>query len=159
MYFMFPPRVVYKLWALGGWMDAEQAHQLQYVQRVVPMEDLESTALHWAEQCALIDPEGFKATKKGMHEMYEAMGLPEMVEDRHEADAHAEPGGDREEPGVQQGLAGAGHQGGARAPGRRHGPGVHAGLVRRVTVRDDQAARGRPHPRGRAGGVRAERRR
>jgi len=80
MYFMFPPRVVYKLWALGGWMDAEQAHQLQYVQRVVPMEDLDSTALHWAEQCSIIDPEGFKATKKGMHEMYAEMGLPEMVE-------------------------------------------------------------------------------
>jgi enoyl-CoA hydratase/carnithine racemase len=80
MYFMFPPRVVYKLWALGGWMSAEQAHDLQYVQRVVPMEELESTALHWAQQCSIIDPEGFKATKKGMHEMYEAMGLPEMVE-------------------------------------------------------------------------------
>jgi enoyl-CoA hydratase/carnithine racemase len=80
MYFMFPPRVVYKLWALGGWMSAEQAHDLQYVQRVVPMEELESTALHWAEQCSIIDPEGFKATKKGMHEMYEQMGLPEMVE-------------------------------------------------------------------------------
>ncbi len=80
MYFMFPPRVVYKLWALGGWMSAEQAHDLHYVQRIVPMEELESTALHWAEQCSIIDPEGFKATKKGMHEMYEAMGLPNMVE-------------------------------------------------------------------------------
>ena len=79
LYFMFPPRVVYKLWSLGGWMSAEQAEQLHYVQRIVPMEDLESTALHWAEQCALIDPEGFKATKQGMREMYDGMGLPEMV--------------------------------------------------------------------------------
>jgi enoyl-CoA hydratase/carnithine racemase len=80
LYFMFPPRVVYKLWSLGGWMSAEQAEQLHYVQRIVPMEELESTALHWAEQCALIDPEGFKATKRGMREMYDGMGLPAMTE-------------------------------------------------------------------------------
>jgi enoyl-CoA hydratase/carnithine racemase len=80
MYFHFPPRVIFKLWALGGWMSAKQALDLHYVQRIVPMKDLESTALHWAKQCALIDPEGFKWTKKGMHEMYEQMGLPEMVQ-------------------------------------------------------------------------------
>lgn len=80
MYFMFPPRVIYKLWALGGWMDAEQAQQLHYVQRVVPRGELDSVALRWAKQCSLIDSEGFAHTKKGMHEMYEAMGLLEMVE-------------------------------------------------------------------------------
>ena len=128
MYFMFPPRVVYKLWALGGWMDAEQAHELHYVQRVVPMEDLESTALHWAEQCSLIDPEGFKATKKGMHEMYEAMGLPEMVEVGRAADAHAEPGGDREEPGVQQGWQEQGIKAALALRDAGVRPRVHAGL-------------------------------
>lgn len=80
LYFMFPLRVIYKLWALGGWMDVEQAHQLHYVQRVVEREDLDSVALRWAEQCSLIDAEGFAHTKQGMHEMYEAMGLPRMVE-------------------------------------------------------------------------------
>jgi enoyl-CoA hydratase/carnithine racemase len=80
MYFMFPPRVVYKLWGMGGWMDAEQAHQLHYVQRVVERDELDSVALRWAEQCSLIDAEGFAHTKRGMHEMYEAMGLLEMVE-------------------------------------------------------------------------------
>jgi enoyl-CoA hydratase/carnithine racemase len=80
MYFMFPPRVVYKLWALGGWMDAEQAEALHYVQRVVERDELDAVALHWAEQCALIDSEGFGHTKRGMHEMYEAMGLLDMVE-------------------------------------------------------------------------------
>jgi enoyl-CoA hydratase/carnithine racemase len=80
MYFMFPPRVVYKLWALGGWMDAEQAAALHYVQRVVEPEELDAVALHWAGQCALIDSEGFGHTKRGMHEMYEAMGLLDMVE-------------------------------------------------------------------------------
>jgi enoyl-CoA hydratase/carnithine racemase len=80
MYFMFPPRVVYKLWALGGWMDAEQAASLHYVQRVVERDQLDEVALHWAEQCSLIDSEGFGHTKRGMHEMYQAMGLLEMVE-------------------------------------------------------------------------------
>ena len=80
MYFMFPPRVIYKLWALGGWMDAEQAQQLHYVQRVVERDEVDAVALRWAEQCSLIDSEGFAHTKKGMHEMYEAMGLLEMVE-------------------------------------------------------------------------------
>jgi enoyl-CoA hydratase/carnithine racemase len=80
MYFMFPPRVVYKLWALGGWMDAETAEQLHYVQRVVPRDELDAVALNWAEQCSLIDSEGFGHTKQGMHEMYEAMGLLDMIE-------------------------------------------------------------------------------
>jgi enoyl-CoA hydratase/carnithine racemase len=79
MYFTFPPRVVYKLWALGGWMDAEQAESFHYVQRVVDRDELDAVALHWAEQCSLIDSEGFGNTKRGMHEMYEAMGLLEMV--------------------------------------------------------------------------------
>jgi enoyl-CoA hydratase/carnithine racemase len=80
MYFMFPPRVIYKLWALGGWMDADQALQLHYVQRVVERDEVDAVALRWAEQCSLIDSEGFGHTKQGMHEMYEAMGLLEMVE-------------------------------------------------------------------------------
>lgn len=80
MYFMFPPRVVYKLWALGGWMSAEQAHDLHFVQRVVEREELDEVALRWAHQCSLIDSEGFGHTKRGMHEMYEAMGLLDMVE-------------------------------------------------------------------------------
>ena len=78
MFFLFPPRVIYKLWALGGWMDAEQALDLHYVQRIVEKDELESTAVHWAEQCALIDADGFAATKLGIHEMYEAMGLLDM---------------------------------------------------------------------------------
>ena len=80
MFFTFPPRVVYKLWALGGWMSAEQAEQLHYVQRVVPQDELETVALHWADQMSLIDSVGFAATKRGMREMIEAMGLPDMVE-------------------------------------------------------------------------------
>lgn len=80
MYFMFPPRVVTKLWALGGWMDADQALQLHYVQRVVERDEVDAVALRWAEQCSLIDSEGFGHTKQGMHEMYEAMGLLDMVE-------------------------------------------------------------------------------
>lgn len=79
MYFMFPPRVIYKLWALGGWMDADQAHDLHYVQRVVERDEVDDVALRWAQQCSLIDSEGFAHTKQGMHEMYEAMGLLEMV--------------------------------------------------------------------------------
>lgn len=80
MYFMFPPRVIYKLWALGGWMDADQAHDLHYVQRVVERDEVDDVALRWAHQCSLIDSEGFAHTKQGMHEMYEAMGLLDMVE-------------------------------------------------------------------------------
>jgi enoyl-CoA hydratase/carnithine racemase len=80
LFWHFPPRVIYKLWFLGGWMDAEQAHHFQYVQRVVDRSQLEAEALHWAAQASLIDPDGFADTKKGVHEMMETMGLLEMVE-------------------------------------------------------------------------------
>ena len=49
-------------------------------QRIVERDELDDVALHWAEQCSLIDSEGFAHTKRGMHEMYEAMGLLDMVE-------------------------------------------------------------------------------
>jgi enoyl-CoA hydratase/carnithine racemase len=35
LYIQLPMRVIEKLWLMGGWMDAEQALQFQFVQRVV----------------------------------------------------------------------------------------------------------------------------
>ena len=78
MYFHFPMRVIEKLWLTGGWMDAEQARQLHYVQRVVDLADLEVEALRWAEQLALIGESDFRDSKRGIRKTYEGMGIERM---------------------------------------------------------------------------------
>jgi enoyl-CoA hydratase len=67
----FPMRVIGKLWMTGGWMDAEQAHDLHYVQRVVDASELEAEALKWAAQMALVDAGGFRAAKLHTRAVYE----------------------------------------------------------------------------------------
>ena len=157
LYFMFPPRVVYKLWSLGGWMSAEQAEQLHYVQRVVPMEELESTALHWAQQCALIDPEGFKATKRGCASCTTAWVCPKCSRSRSSRCGCRAP--------LRSSTARSSTGSGPRKASRRHSrsampvPTQISPRSRRTSSSPhDPAARGRPHPGGRTGGGRPERR-
>jgi enoyl-CoA hydratase len=78
MYFHFPMRVIEKLWLAGGWMDAEQAHQLHYVQRIVDLDDLEAEALRWADQLCLLEESDFRDAKRGIRKIYEDMGIERM---------------------------------------------------------------------------------
>lgn len=75
LYVQLPMRVVEKLFLLGGWMDAEQALQFQFVQRVVPEDELAKQARRWAEQAALIPSESFGHAKDQIRRAYELLGL------------------------------------------------------------------------------------
>lgn len=75
LYLQLPMRVIEKLWLLGGWMDAEQAHQFQLVQRVVPENEVVDEARRWAEQAALIPPAGFSHGKDQIRRSVELLGL------------------------------------------------------------------------------------
>jgi enoyl-CoA hydratase/carnithine racemase len=75
LYVQLPMRVVEKLFLLGGWMDAEQALQFQFVQRVVPGDDLVKETRRWAEQAALIPSESFGHAKDQIRRAYELLGL------------------------------------------------------------------------------------
>jgi enoyl-CoA hydratase/carnithine racemase len=72
-------RVMKQLWITGGWMDARTAHELFYVNRVVPLGHEEEMAMRFAEQIARMEPSDFAANKSGTHRLYEAQGLPSMV--------------------------------------------------------------------------------
>jgi 2-(1,2-epoxy-1,2-dihydrophenyl)acetyl-CoA isomerase len=75
LYLQLPMRVIEKLWLLGGWMDAEQALQFQFVQRVVPEGEVVEEARRWAEQAALIPTTGFAYSKDQIRRSVELLGL------------------------------------------------------------------------------------
>lgn len=77
---LFPMRVAKKLFMMGGWFDAEQALRFDYVQRVVPADQVHAEATRWAEHLSSIAPEGVQGTKQGIHRAYEVMhDLPNVV--------------------------------------------------------------------------------
>jgi len=79
MPFHFPMRVMKHLWMTGGWLDAETAQRLFYVNRVVPVGQEEDVAMRFAEQIAQMETGDLIANKKGTHRLYEAAGLAAMV--------------------------------------------------------------------------------
>ncbi|RNL62907.1 enoyl-CoA hydratase/isomerase family protein [Nocardioides marmoriginsengisoli] len=82
--FHFPIRVFKKLLMMGGWFDAETAHSLHFVQRVLPTGKLRAELDRWACDLAQVPPEGMRAAKVGIHRQYEAMGVVdiEMTKER-----------------------------------------------------------------------------
>jgi enoyl-CoA hydratase/carnithine racemase len=76
---MLPLRVWKKLYMMGGWMDADQALSLHFVQRVVPRQELDAEVRRWAEQIALIPTRQVQVAKQGIHRQYELMGLANMA--------------------------------------------------------------------------------
>jgi 1,4-dihydroxy-2-naphthoyl-CoA synthase len=52
LYMQLPMRVVSKLFLMAGWMDADEALQHQFVQRVVDPEELETETRRWALEAA-----------------------------------------------------------------------------------------------------------
>ena len=77
--FMFPMRVYKKMMMMGGWFTAEQALKWDFVQRVVPREDLDKVVRAWANEIALVPPRQTRAARLGIHRMYEFMGLVNMA--------------------------------------------------------------------------------
>jgi enoyl-CoA hydratase/carnithine racemase len=72
-------RVWKKLVMTGGWFTGEQALKWDFVQRVVPREDLDKTVRAWANEIALVPPEQTKSARIGIHRQYELMGLATMA--------------------------------------------------------------------------------
>jgi enoyl-CoA hydratase/carnithine racemase len=83
LYLQLPMRVIEKLWLMGGWMDAEQALQFQFVQRVVPEEGVVEEALRWAKQAALIPSEAFAHGKDNIRRSIELLGLNNLPSALH----------------------------------------------------------------------------
>jgi len=79
LFLQIPMRVLKKLMMMGGWFDADQAHEWDLVQRVVPLEQVEKETRRWAEQLTLIPSEYIQLAKMSIHRQYELMGLVNMV--------------------------------------------------------------------------------
>jgi enoyl-CoA hydratase/carnithine racemase len=78
LYMQLPMRVIEKMWLLGGWMDAEQALQFQFVQRVVPESEVVSEARKWATQAAQIPSATFGHGKDQIRRSIELLGLASL---------------------------------------------------------------------------------
>ena len=75
LYLQLPMRVIEKLWLFGGWMGATEAHQFQFVQRVVPEDQLYAETRRWAEYAALLPPVSFRNSKERIRCAFELMGI------------------------------------------------------------------------------------
>jgi enoyl-CoA hydratase len=75
LYLQLPMRVIEKLWLMGGWMDAGQALQFQFVQRVLPPDEVLDEALRWARQAAQVPAEAFAHSKEKIRRSVELLGL------------------------------------------------------------------------------------
>jgi enoyl-CoA hydratase len=77
--FRLPMSVYKKMMMMGGWFTAEQALKWDFVQRVVPKEDVAKTVRAWAEEICLVPPSQTKTGKINIHRQYEIMGLANMA--------------------------------------------------------------------------------
>src|SRR5262249_2590588 len=58
---------------------AEKAKELDYVQRVVPREELDAELARWAQSAAGLSTEQIAVYKEGIHRMYEIAGLNGVI--------------------------------------------------------------------------------
>ena len=79
MPFHFPIRVMKHLWMTGGWLDAETAHRLFYVNRVVPLGEEEEVAMRFAEQIARMETGDLVANKRGSTVSMKPRGSPRWL--------------------------------------------------------------------------------
>lgn len=78
LYLQLPFRVIEKLFLMGGWLDAEKALQFQFVQRVLPEDEVVAEALRWANQASMASPSEFAFSKERIRRSVELMGLSSL---------------------------------------------------------------------------------
>jgi enoyl-CoA hydratase/carnithine racemase len=93
MAYQLPMRVINKLWLMGGWFDAEQGLEYQFVQRVVGEDELLDEARRWARHFTHVPVGHIIAAKRGIHRMYELMGLEATREVGYRAWDHGDDAG------------------------------------------------------------------
>jgi 2-(1,2-epoxy-1,2-dihydrophenyl)acetyl-CoA isomerase len=89
--FQFPMRVWKQLLMLGGWMDAWQARRYDFVQRVVPEDELDAEVMRWARQVCKVPLRQLQAAKSGIHRQFELMGLANMEAVQSRMSGHGSP--------------------------------------------------------------------
>jgi 2-(1,2-epoxy-1,2-dihydrophenyl)acetyl-CoA isomerase len=74
-----PMRVVNKLWMMGGWFSAEDALGWNFVQRVLPPEQVAEETHRWALEAAKIPLVQYSSAKQSIRRVYELFGLSSAV--------------------------------------------------------------------------------
>jgi enoyl-CoA hydratase/carnithine racemase len=76
---LIPPRAYLKLGIFGGWFSAETARRWDFVQRVVPTDEVRSVTRQWADEISKIPTLQVQSIKDLAHRQMEAMGIMNMV--------------------------------------------------------------------------------
>jgi len=84
-----PMRVIKKMYMMGGWFDADQALKWDFVQRVVPLDQVEVETNRWALELSKIPLQRTVAAKQNLHRIYELMGLINFVAVGNQATVHS----------------------------------------------------------------------
>jgi enoyl-CoA hydratase/carnithine racemase len=64
---------------MGDLIDAQEAHRLGLVNRVVPHDSLQDEALKLANRLALVPPKALRINKEAIHRTYDMMGLRQAL--------------------------------------------------------------------------------
>ena len=76
------PKIAKEIILMGNdRVTAERAREIGMVNRVVPVSELESTALNIARHIAVIDPNLVQQTKRAINRSIEIQGMPAALED------------------------------------------------------------------------------
>lgn len=103
-----PMRVMKKLYLMGGWFDEQQALTWDFVQRVVPKDELPAEIHRWATELTKVVPGQIKAAKDTLHRIYELMGLVNIAAVSNRASGHgAEPNREFYRVLLEQGMRAA----------------------------------------------------
>ena len=74
---------------MGGWFDADQALKWDFVQRVVPLDQVEVETNRLALELSKIPLQRTVAAKQNLHRIYELMGLINFVAVGNQATVHS----------------------------------------------------------------------
>ena len=83
----FGARKAKELLFTGDFIDAEEAHRLGMVNKVVPREELESTALAMARKISRMHPHGLLMAKRAVNQSLDAQGMSTALQSAY--DMHA----------------------------------------------------------------------
>ena len=89
--FQIPMRAYLKLTMMGGWFSAETARKWDFVQRVVPVDEVEAETRRWAEEICKVPVKQVQTMKDLIHRQYEDFGLLKILRPSSPTGGHGSP--------------------------------------------------------------------
>lgn len=89
--FQIPMRAYLKLTMMGGWFSAQTAREWDFVQRVVPVPEVDAETRRWAEEIVKVPAKQVQTMKDLIHRQYEDFGLLKILKAQSSTGGHGSP--------------------------------------------------------------------